>query len=181
MSRLAIAHRGNVPPAAGKLLDAVESSLGQLPNLFLLAARSPSVLDGMVALNGAVARTLDARTRERIALAVAEVNGCDYCLSAHTYLGLNLARLDETEIARNRAGSSSDPKAAAATGFAKRVAETRGQVLDADIAAIKEAGYGEAEIIEVIANVALNTLTNLLNNVALTDIDFPVVMSARAA
>ena len=83
---------------------------------------SPAALQGYLGLNGALARSLDVRTRERIALAVAEVNGCDYCLSAHTYLGLNLAKIDAAEIALNRRGASSDAKAHAAVSFAAKVA-----------------------------------------------------------
>jgi len=118
---------------------------------------------------------LDPKTRERIALAIAEINGCSYCLSAHTYLGKNVAKLDDTEIAANRNGNSSDPKAAAAVKFAARVALERGHVSDADLAAVKAAGYSNAEIVEIVLHVALNTLTNYINEVAQTEIDFPKV------
>jgi uncharacterized peroxidase-related enzyme len=123
----------------------------------------------------------DAKTRERIALAVAQANGCDYCLSAHTYLGLNLAKIDSTEIALNRAGSSQDPKAAAAVQFAVKVVETRGKISPHDLAAVKAAGFSEAQVIEIVGVVAVNVLTNYVNNVAETDIDFPVVRAAQAA
>jgi uncharacterized peroxidase-related enzyme len=181
MSRLAIPAREAAPAASQPLLDAVEKQLGVVPNLFRLVGQSPAALEGMLGLNGALGRTLDGRTRERIALAVAEVNGCDYCLSAHTYLGLNLAGLDEAEIARNRAGGSSDRKADAAVRFAAKVARERGRVGDADLAAVKLAGFSEAQVVEIVAVVALNVLTNYVNNVAETDIDFPVVRAAQAA
>ena len=181
MSRLTIPARDAVPAASAPLLDAVEKSLGVVPNLFRLVGQSPAALEGMLGLNGALGRTLDAATRERIALAVAQVNGCDYCLSAHTYLGLNLAKLDEAEIARSRRGGSSDPRANAAVAFAAKVAAERGRVTDADIAAVKLAGFTEAQIVEIVGLVAVNVYTNFINNVAETDIDFPIVRAAQAA
>jgi len=175
MSRIAIPTREAAPAAAQPLLDAVNNQLGVVPNLFRLVALSPAALQGMLGLSGALSKALGVKTRERIALAVAQVNGCDYCLSAHTYLGLNLAKIDAAEIALNRQGGSSDPKADAAVRFAAKVAEARGKVTDADLAAVKAAGYSDAEVIEIVGVVAENVLTNFVNNVAQTDIDFPVV------
>jgi uncharacterized peroxidase-related enzyme len=137
---------------------------------------SPAALEGYLSLNSALGKgALDPKTRERIALAIAEINGCSYCLSAHTYLGKNVAKLDDTEIAANRNGLSSDPKAAAAVKFAARVAHERGHVSDTDLSAVKAAGYSNAEIVEIVLHVALNTLTNYINEVAQTEIDFPKV------
>ncbi|RUN75147.1 carboxymuconolactone decarboxylase family protein [Sphingomonas sp. TF3] len=181
MSRLAIPAREDAPAAAQPLLDAVERQLGVVPNLFRLVATSPATLEGYLGLNAALGRTLDAKTRERIAIAVAQANGCDYCLSAHTYLGLNLAKIDEAEIALNRAGHSGDAKADAAIVFARQVLAARGKVSEADIAAVRLVGFSEAQVIEIVASVALNVLTNYINNVAETDIDFPVVLAAQAA
>src|SRR5215470_6689779 len=131
MSRLTIPSRNEAPTASKPLLDAVEKQLGVVPNLFRLVSLSPAALEGYLSLNGALSRTLDVKTRERIALAVAQANSCDYCLSAHTYLGLQVAKLDEGEVRRNRQGHSSDAKADAAVQFARRVADTRGRVSDA--------------------------------------------------
>jgi uncharacterized peroxidase-related enzyme len=181
MSRLTIPAREDAPEKSQPLLDAVEKQLGVVPNLFRLVGTSPAALEGYLGLNGALGRTLDAKTRERIALAIAEANGCDYCLSAHTYLGLNLAKIDDGEIALNRAGHSGDAKADAAIVFARKVLEARGRVSDAEIAEVRLAGFSEAQVIEIVASVALNVLTNYINNVAETDIDFPVVRAAQAA
>ncbi len=182
MSRIQLPASVDATPAASRpLLEGVRKMLGSVPNLFRITANSPAALEGYLGLNGALAKgSLTPQTRERIALAVAQINGCDYCLSAHAYLGKNLAKLDEAEIAANRAGRSSDPKADAAVQFAARLVRERGQVSDADVAAVKLAGYSEAEIVEIVAHVALNTLTNYLNEAFDTPIDFPVV-SARAA
>lgn len=181
MSRIAIPDRADAPAGSQVILAAVDAQLGVTPNLFRLAAVSPAALAGMTSLSGALAKALDVKTRNRIAIAVAQVNGCDYCLSAHTYLGLNLTRLPAEEIVLNRQGASSDAKAGAAVAFAAKVAETRGKVGDADLAAVKAGGFTEAQIVEIVAVVAENFLTNLLNNVAQTDIDFPVFHTAGAA
>jgi uncharacterized peroxidase-related enzyme len=169
------------PAASRSLLEAVQKQFGAVPNLFRLIGNSPAALEGYLGLNGALGKgELEAATRERIALAVAEVNGCDYCLSAHTYLGKNLAKLSEAEIAANRDGTSSDSKADAAVRFAVKLVKTRGHVSDADVQAVKKAGYNDAQAIEIVLHVALNTLTNYVNEVAKTEIDFPVV-TAKAA
>ena len=169
------------PEAAQPLLQAVKKQLGMVPNLFRVVGNSPAALEGYLGLNGALAKgSLEAPTRERVALAVAEVNGCDYCLSAHSYLGKNLSKLSDAEIAANRSGGSTDPKADAAVQFAVKLVEARGHVSDADIQAVKRAGYTDAQIVEIVLHVALNTLTNYVNVVAETEIDFPVV-KAKAA
>ncbi|BDW96631.1 alkyl hydroperoxide reductase AhpD [Thalassospira tepidiphila] len=169
------------PEASQPLLEGVNKMLGSVPNLFRLTANSPAALEGYLGLNGALAKgALDPQTRERIALAVAQLNGCDYCLSAHTYLGKNIAKLDDAEIAANRNGTSSDQKADAAVRFAVALVKNRGQVSEGDVSAAKLAGYSEAELVEIVAHVALNTLTNYLNEAFDTPIDFPVVNASAA-
>jgi uncharacterized peroxidase-related enzyme len=181
MSRIAVPAREAAPAASQPLFDAVEKQLGVVPNLFRLIGLSPAALQGSLSLNGALAKALDVKTRERIALAVAQINGCDYCLSAHTYLGLNLARIDAAEIALNRQGASSDPKADAAVAFAAKVTKARGHVSNDDLAAVRAAGFTDAQIVEMVAIVAENVFTNFLNKVAGTPIDFPVVHAADVA
>ena len=172
----------DAPEASQPLLEAVKKQLGVAPNLFRLVANSPAALEGYVGLSGALAKgRLPAATRERIALAVAEVNGCDYCLSAHTYLARNLAKLDDAEITANRNGASNDPKADAAVRFAVKVARARGHVDEDDLRAVKLAGYDDGQVIEIVFHIALNTWTNYINEVAKTDIDFPVVTARKAA
>ncbi len=164
------------PAESQPLLAAVKQQLGVVPNLFRLVATSPAALAGYLGLNGALARgELDAPTRERIALAVAEVNGCDYCLSAHTYIGKHAAKLDDAEVAANREGGSQDARADAALRFAVKVVRARGHVADEDLQAVRAAGYSDAQVLEIVLHVALNTLTNYVNEVAQTAIDFPVV------
>jgi uncharacterized peroxidase-related enzyme len=170
------------PSASHPLLEAVKKQLGVVPNLFRLVSNSPAALEGYLALSGALNKgKLPAQTRERIALAVAEINGCGYCLSAHTYLGKNLSKLEDAEIAANRSGASTDPKADAAVRFAAKVVRERGHVGEDDVRAVKEAGYDDGQVIEIVLHVALNTWTNYVNEVAKTEIDFPRVTIRKAA
>jgi uncharacterized peroxidase-related enzyme len=180
MTRLAIPTPDDVPEAARPILDTVRKQLGVVPNMFRLIARSPAALQGFTANNGALTRTLDLKTRERIALAVAQVNGCDYCLSAHSYLGLNLAKITAEEMALNRKGESGDVKADAAVRFAVKVVRERGHVSGGDIQSVRDRGFSDAQIVEIIAVVAENIFTNLLNVVAETEIDIPVVRAGDA-
>ena len=115
MFRIAMPAQDQTPAASLPLLAAVNKQLGVVPNLMKVVGNSPAALEGYLSLSGALGKgTIGAKTGERIALAVAELNRCDYCLAAHSYLGSNLAKLDDTEIDANRRGKSSDAKAAAA-------------------------------------------------------------------
>jgi len=170
------------PEASRPALEAVKTMLGVVPNLFRLVANSPAALEGYVGLIGALGKgALPAATHERIALAVAEFNRCDYCLSAHTYLARNVAKLSDAEIIANRSGASTDVVADAAVRFASKVMQQRGHVSDEDMRAVRAAGYTDAQIVEIVQHVALNTWTNYINSVAKTDIDFPVVVARKAA
>jgi uncharacterized peroxidase-related enzyme len=167
------------PRAAGgearELLDTVQSQLGVTPNFVRVLAHSPKALGGYLGLYGGVsAASIDLATRERIALAVAEGNACQYCVSAHTAIGRH-AGLANDEMLLNRKGGSADAKAAAAVEFARALNESRGGVTAADIDAVRRAGYSDAQIVEIIAIVTLNVFTNLVGKAALVDIDFPKV------
>jgi uncharacterized peroxidase-related enzyme len=182
MSRISIPATIEAAPIASQsFLHAVKAQLGVAPNLFRMVANSPAALEGYMGMFGALSKgQLPPATRERIALTVAELNGCDYCLSAHTYLGREVAKLDDAEMTANRNGGSKDIKADAAVQFAVRVVKSRGHVADEDFRAVKAAGYDDAQIIEIVQHVALNTWTNYINTVAKTAIDFPVVTSRKA-
>jgi uncharacterized peroxidase-related enzyme len=158
---------------ARELLDAVKAKLGLVPNMTRLMAVSPPVLDAYLGFSGALGHgVLPARVREQLALDVGEANHCDYCVSAHSALGKR-AGLTEQDVLDSRRAASADPKADVLLRFARTVLEKRGVVEDADIAAVREAGYGDAEVAEVVAHVGLNVFTNYFNNVAGTPIDFP--------
>jgi uncharacterized peroxidase-related enzyme len=182
MSRISIPTVDQSLAASKPLLAAVQQQLGVVPNLMKLVGHSPAGLEGYLALNGALAKgKLSVQLRERIALAVAEYNACDYCLSAHAYLATNVANVSAAEVDAARDARSDDARTTAALKFARRVAESRGRVTDTDLATLRAADFDEASVIEIVLNVALNVLTNYVNNVASTDIDFPVVTAKAAA
>ena len=171
----------DAPKASQELLGVVQKQLGVVPNLFRIVSNSPAALEGYLGLNGALGGgALNLTTRERIALAVAEANGCGYCLAAHSYLGKNLAGLSDVEMTANRKGQSTDAKADVAVRFAAEIVRNRGKVVINSVDVVKAAGYSEAEIVEIIAHVALNTLTNYVNEVLGTEIDFPLVNDLAA-
>lgn len=181
MQRIPALNPAAAPAAAQPLLEAVGKKLGMVPNLFKTFAHSPAVLQyylaGSEALAGGV---LSAALREQIALVTAGANECDYCASAHTLLGKG-AGVAATELAGNLRGSSGNPKTQAALDFAKAIVAARGRVSDAQLLAVRNAGYGDAEVVEIVAVVAANIFTNYFNHIAETTIDFPVVRAATPA
>jgi uncharacterized peroxidase-related enzyme len=167
--------------ATKQMLDAVQTQLGAVPNLMRTLAVSPAALKGYLDLNATLsAGALDRRFREQIAIAVAQCNACDYCLAAHHALG-SMAGLAPEEMARNRQALSGDPRREAGLQFATSIVADRGQVSDAALAAVRGAGFDEAEIVEIVANVALNIFSNYINHVAMTAVDFPPVPAAAFA
>jgi uncharacterized peroxidase-related enzyme len=173
MSKLGMIAPENATGRAKTLLDSVKAKLGMTPNMMRTMAMSPSVLEGYLNFAGALASgALDVKVRERIALAVAEANGCNYCLAAHSLLGKSVG-LSIAEITAARKGGSSDPRVAEAVGFAVELVRSRGAVDGAGLARLKSVGYTDGEIAEIVANVAINLFTNYFNLVADTAIDFP--------
>jgi uncharacterized peroxidase-related enzyme len=181
MSRIAVPTRDQAPAESRPVLDAVTKQLGFTPNLHRLMSISPAVLAGFVGLQGPLSKTLDFRTRDAIALVVSEVNGCYYCLAAHSYVAANFGKASPEEIALNRHGQSSDAKTGAAARFAAKVIEARGHVTDADFAAVRDVGFSDRQIIEIVALSVQFLLTNFMNNVAGTEIDFPLIEPPPAA
>lgn len=181
MSRIPALDPTTATGKAGDLLQAVKKKIGVVPNLYRVAAQAPAAFDGLLGLSNALAAgDLPARTREALALTIGEANACDYCLSAHTFIGKS-AGLTAADIEAARRGEASDPRLAATLAFAGRLVETRGRVTSADIASARAAGLDDAALVEVVGHVALNIFTNYLNHVAETEIDFPVVRSGAAA
>lgn len=182
MSRIPIPSVEDAPETSRALLAEAAGRLGGLSNLYRIVATSPAALEALVTFYGALEKgDLDPLTRARIALAIAEVNGSDYCLSAQTYRVREGHLLDDAEITANRNGASNDIRANAAVCFAAKLARGRGHVTDADFAAVREAGYSDAEIVEIIAHVAVNIFAGTVNIALQTDIDFPRIGARKAA
>src|SRR5262245_58474826 len=162
-------------PKAKALLEGVQKKLGVTPNLMRVLAVNPTVLGAYLGFSGALAGgRLGAKLHEQIALTVAEANGCNYCLAAHTLLGKG-AGLAANDIIAARAGRSSDARTAAALAFARKLVANRGAVSVDDIAQARAAALSDADIVEIVAAVAINVFTNYVNLAADTDIDFPPV------
>ena len=173
MSRLTPIDPAPATGRAKELLDAVKHKLGMVPNMTRAMAASPAALDAYLQISGSLAKgTLPAKVREQIALTVAEANGCDYCLAAHTAVGKAVG-LTADQLRDSRLGIAVDGKTDALVKFARRVVGARGRVSDADLAAVRAAGWDDAAVAEVVANVALHVFTNYFNLVAGTDLDFP--------
>src|ERR1700743_2618106 len=151
MPRIAIPGRDDAPAESQAILDNVNKTLGFVPNLQRLMSISPNALAGWASLMGALSKTLDIKTRDGIALAVSEADGCDYCLAAHSYIAHHLAKMHSVEISKNSEGKYPAPRRRAAIQFAKRLIETAGKVSDEEFAAVRNAGWSDANIIEIIA------------------------------
>ena len=175
MARVSVIDPKTATGAAADLLHAVQAQLGATPNFIRVLANSPKALEGFLGLYGAASGfAVDKATQERIALAVAEGNGCQYCVSAHTAIGRH-AGLSNEEMQLNRTGTSADAKAAGAVAFARTLNDNLGEVTAAEFDAARAAGLSDAEIVEVIAVVALNIFTNVLGKATRVEIDFPKV------
>jgi uncharacterized peroxidase-related enzyme len=176
MPRLAQIEPETATGAAAKLLNQVQQTLGVTPNMTKVMANSPALLQGYLALGAALGGgVIPGSVRERLAVATAEVNGCEYCLSAHTYIGANIAKVDADELDRARSAESSDPHTAALLALSDTILRNRGDVDDATIAAARAAGVTDAEIGEAVGHIALNVLTNYFNVLSQVDNDWPVV------
>ncbi len=181
MSRINVVTKENANAEQKALLDAIQSQLGMIPNFLKIFANSPAALRAFLGLHGIAGEgSLDPQTRERVALALAQQNSCQYCVSAHTAIGRK-AGLNAAEIEANRAGTSEDARAAAAVKFAKALAEHSGEVTTAEIVAVRNAGYSDAEIVEIITHVGMNVLTNIVGKASRVEIDFPKVELKLAA
>jgi len=178
MSRIQSSAQEQVPAASQPTLDAFAKNLGFTPNMMAAFAQSPIAFNAWASLLGALSKALDVKTRDSIGLAVSEVNGCNYCLGVHSYTAEHLAKLPADEIILARKGHATDPKRDAAVQFARKVIEARGQVSDADLQAVRDAGHTETNIMEIVALVAMYSLTNFFNNVFDPEKDFPVVTPA---
>ena len=181
MSRLQTIQTEAATGKARQLLEAVQAKLKITPNMTRVMANSPAVLEGYLSFSGALAGgVLDARLREQIALEVGEQNSCQYCVSAHTAIG-KLTGLSDSEIAAAREARSNLAKNAAALEFTRELVAQKGRITDADIAAVRAAGFTDGEIAEIIAHVALNIFTNYFNNAAAVEVDFPKIALRHTA
>ena len=162
-----------------ELFNAVKSKLGFIPNLIKVFGNSPATLQTYLSLGELTASgNFNNKFREQLALAIAEENSCNYCLSAHTTIGkMNGLTEEQTELSRK--GIAADAKTQAGLQFAQSVTKNRGQVSTEEIKAVKEAGFNDSDVLEIVLNVVSNTLTNYVNHIAETEVDFPSVEAGK--
>lgn len=169
----------NPETATGKtkdLFNKVQQKLGLVPNMMRTMGTSTAVLNAYLSLSGALSEgKIGATLGEKIALLVAEINECEYCAAAHSFIGDKLVKIDKASIEASREGKSSDSRTQAALTFARTLVEKQGRVTDADVDHVFQAGFTEGEIGEIVGHVALNVFTNYFNNTARTAVDFPKV------
>ncbi|WP_342242818.1 carboxymuconolactone decarboxylase family protein [Ensifer sp. OTU672] len=181
MSRINLVDPVSATGASAELLGEIRSAFGVAPNMFRAVANSPAALASMWGSFGALGKgRLGAKLGEQIAVAVADRNDCHYCLAAHTALGRKAGATAE-EMTAAQHGKSSDPKTAAALTFAQKLVEARGQVSDADVRTLRDAGFDDEDVVEIIAHVALNLFTNYINVALAVPVDFPGVKLVREA
>ncbi len=181
MPRIQPVNRDNADTKTTNLLTSVEKKMGGVPNLILTMANSPAVAQAYLGFSQTLSTgALPARLREQIALVVGETNNCDYCVAAHTVLGKG-AGLSEAETIEARQAAVHDERERAALRFAQAIVNERGWVSDDAVQQVREAGYNDGEIAEIVANVALNLFTNYFNHIAATDVDFPAAPELTVA
>ncbi|MDF0718229.1 carboxymuconolactone decarboxylase family protein [Muricauda sp. 334s03] len=159
-----------------ELFEGIQAKLGMVPNMMRTMGNSSVVLEGYLNLSEILGKgSLGGKLGELLALTVAENNACNYCLSAHSFIGEKLVGIDTETLETAREAINNDPKIAAALQFAKTLIEKNGRVSAEDVDTVKAAGYTDGAVGEIVAHVALNIFTNYFNNTANTDIDFPEV------
>lgn len=181
MPRIRPVNRATADSKTANLLGSIEKKMGQVPNIIATMARAPAVAQAYLGFSQSLATgQLPARLREQIALVVGETNRCGYCLAAHTALGKGVG-LSEAETCDARRAEATDDKERAALQFARTIVIERGWVSDEEVQTVRQAGYDDGQIAEIVANVALNLFTNYFNHVAGTEVDFPVAPELTTA
>ena len=162
-----------------RLMEGMKSEQGAVPNMLRTMANSPQVVEGYLQFVHALqAGKLAPQLRERIALAVAQANHSEYALSQHAWQAAR-AGLTQQEIQQSREGDVADAKLKAALRFAQALASRHPETPVTDL---RDAGYTDGEILEIVALVAVNEFEALFDRVAKTEIDFPKVgWKTRAA
>ena len=182
MQRITALNPDTTTGKSKELFNAVQTKLGMVPNMMRTMGNSPAVLSGYLSFSGALGESsIGAKLGEQIALTVANANSCEYCNAAHSFIAEKLAGLDIESIVNAKEGKAGDAKIQVALTFARTLVIKKGKVNDADVNTLKDAGYNEAAIAEIIAHTALNIFTNYFNNATNVLVDFPQVELVETA
>lgn len=175
VARVPLVDRTAATGSVRTVLDQIHGAFGATPNMFRAVANSPAALQSMWAAFGALGGgVIGVALGEQIAVAVANRNACDYCLAAHTALGRK-AGVSGDDLAAAQSGESADPRTAAVLRFALKLVNERGQVDATDVQALRDQGWSDEHIVEIVAHVALNLFTNYVNVALAVPVDFPGV------
>jgi uncharacterized peroxidase-related enzyme len=177
MSRLSVPNLESDAGPSGQVYAQIKKAIGSVPNTFAaIAAHGPAALKAVLAADTVVAAgTLTKRDQEVIKLVISAAGGCDYCVAAHSHLA-GLAGVKAEVLKQIREGQSTDDaKRDALVRFVRKLAQSSGTVSDADFAAIKAAGYSDAQLVEISLAFATTVFTNVFNRINDTEIDFPAV------
>lgn len=170
-NRIQLVDPGQATGAIKRLFAEIQAKFALVPSLFRVLANAPVALDGFMSLGAALAGgALDEKTREQLALAIAESNLCAYCLSAHTAVAAKIG-LTQAEIDAAIRAIAADARTDAILKLARSIVVQRGEVTDADLARARASGLSDGEIVETVANVALNIFENYMSHVARVPID----------
>jgi uncharacterized peroxidase-related enzyme len=179
MNRIPLLNAEQAPASSQAVLTQIQQAFGATPNMFKAIAHSPAALRSMWGSFGALSQgVIDAQLGEQIAVAVADLNACAYCLAAHTALG-GKAGVSSQDLRAAQQGESPNPRTASALRFALKLVNERGQINDSDVQALRDAGFTNEHIVEILAHVALNLFTNYVNVAFAVPIDFPDVPLSR--
>lgn len=171
MQRIKLIEKEKVSENIRKTLDEITQG-ARVINIFKVMVNSAAALKSFLGVSKALSeKKLDSAIAERIGIQLAVMNGCEYCLAAHSYTGGRV--LSPEEVLSSRDGKSADPKAQAALDFAAAVMKKAGKVSDEEFDKIKKAGFSDEEILDIVTVVSINFFTNAINNVAHTPVDFP--------
>ncbi len=173
MPRLNVVEPDQATGKVKETMDGIKAKFGMVPNIFKGMGNSNAALNAYLAMSGALSQgDLSPEEREVIYLGISESNGCYYCVSAHTAISKGVGLSDEQILAARKGEPQSD-KHRALLSFVRRVMETKGFVEDADVAAVRAAGYTDGQIAEAVGYIGLATYSNFFNHVFDTPLDFP--------
>ncbi len=175
MQRINAIQTHTADAATRLLLESVATKMGKVPNIIATMANSVPATNAYLGFSQSLSKgSLSSRLREKISLTVGQANDCEYCVAAHTAVGQKLG-MSETETRDARLAHAVDEKERAALVFCQAIVNQKGSLSDDDVAQVREAGYTDGELVEIVANVAMNIFTNYFNHIAKTEVDFPEV------
>ena len=175
MPRIKPVTEESAPEGTADIFAKVRRTFGGVPNIFLAMGNSPAVLQGYLDLKSALDKTtLAPELREKIALAVGQINNCRYCLAAHSAMAQRIG-MSEQDIVNARVGDDADFKTQVILRFVRQSVQNRGWLTDDEVLELRAAGVNEQELVEIVMAISLNLFTNYFCHIANPEVDYPVV------